>query len=278
MLSWRSLAKSELTLLGTDVLVVFANQMRSRQPARPASLGAMRAAMLSVPELRHRGTQVQAAFRNECLHPPRASPYLRRKTAAHCWQCMSLSDTFGNHNDRARKLKMASCTATQVLLVAHNGNGAAMSNATPRALSRQVQQTQASKLCSTRRSTHVSSQQHESTDSDPASASDDDQQHQQQAQDSTGVRIALSVLRFYKREISPIIPPSCRFVPTCSEYSMEAFQEQGVARGAVLTAWRLLRCNPFGAMAPRLQAWPAVTCSWPVVSRASGSHEQCCSN
>lgn len=65
---------------------------------------------------------------------------------------------------------------------------------------------------------------------------------------SVGVRIALSVLRFYKREISPILPPSCRFIPTCSEYAMDSFKQHGVARGFVLTTWRLLRCNPFGAV------------------------------
>ncbi|WVZ17558.1 hypothetical protein V8G54_010540 [Vigna mungo] len=61
-----------------------------------------------------------------------------------------------------------------------------------------------------------------------------------------GVKVALSMLRFYKREISPILPKSCRYVPTCSEYSMEAYKRYGVAKGTVLTAWRLCRCNPLG--------------------------------
>lgn len=61
-----------------------------------------------------------------------------------------------------------------------------------------------------------------------------------------GVTVALAVLRFYKREISPILPPSCRFLPTCSEYAMESYQTFGVGKGTVLTAWRLMRCNPFG--------------------------------
>lgn len=65
-------------------------------------------------------------------------------------------------------------------------------------------------------------------------------------EESAGVKVALAVLRFYKREISPLLPPSCRFLPTCSEYAMESFQSFGAGKGAVLTAWRLLRCNPFG--------------------------------
>ncbi|CAI5530499.1 unnamed protein product [Closterium sp. Naga37s-1] len=47
-------------------------------------------------------------------------------------------------------------------------------------------------------------------------------------------------------EISPWIPASCRFVPTCSEYSVMALRKYGLLRGEILTAWRLLRCNPFG--------------------------------
>ncbi|KAK1312389.1 UPF0161 protein [Acorus calamus] len=47
-------------------------------------------------------------------------------------------------------------------------------------------------------------------------------------------------------EISPILPNSCRYVPTCSEYSMIAYKKYGVVKGTVLTAWRLCRCNPLG--------------------------------
>ncbi len=55
---------------------------------------------------------------------------------------------------------------------------------------------------------------------------------------------ALWTLRGYKRVISPWLPPACRFVPTCSEYAMDAVEKYGVARGIVQSAWRLLRCNP----------------------------------
>ncbi|XP_042053425.1 UPF0161 protein At3g09310 [Salvia splendens] len=61
-----------------------------------------------------------------------------------------------------------------------------------------------------------------------------------------GVKAALSMLKFYKREISPLMPNSCRYVPTCSEYSMIAYKKYGVGKGTILTAWRLCRCNPLG--------------------------------
>ncbi|KAH9327054.1 hypothetical protein KI387_007232, partial [Taxus chinensis] len=59
-----------------------------------------------------------------------------------------------------------------------------------------------------------------------------------------GVAAALAMLTFYKREISPLLPSSCRYVPSCSEYSMQAYKRYGVVKGTVLTAWRLCRCNP----------------------------------
>jgi putative membrane protein insertion efficiency factor len=77
-------------------------------------------------------------------------------------------------------------------------------------------------------------------------------QQSQEEEKSAGVGMALAVLRFYKREVSPLLPPSCRFLPTCSEYAMDAFKTYGVCRGCVLTAWRLLRCNPFGVSAQPL--------------------------
>ncbi|ESR42349.1 hypothetical protein CICLE_v10012381mg [Citrus x clementina] len=80
------------------------------------------------------------------------------------------------------------------------------------------------------------------TDSDPNTPQEDDKEV-----NSLGVRAALSMLSFYKREISPLMPRSCRYVPTCSEYSMQAYKKYGVVKGTVLTAWRLCRCNPLGA-------------------------------
>lgn len=53
-------------------------------------------------------------------------------------------------------------------------------------------------------------------------------------------------IQFYQRVISPLLPPSCRFQPTCSEYALEALKKHGLFRGGLLAAWRILRCNPFG--------------------------------
>ena len=55
----------------------------------------------------------------------------------------------------------------------------------------------------------------------------------------------LLLLRFYKKGISPFLPPSCRFYPTCSEYMAEAIMKYGALKGLGLGVWRLLRCNPF---------------------------------
>ncbi|MBI2682440.1 MAG: membrane protein insertion efficiency factor YidD [Acidobacteriales bacterium] len=52
------------------------------------------------------------------------------------------------------------------------------------------------------------------------------------------------LLRAYKRRLSPALPPTCRFVPTCSEYAQEAVERHGVAAGLALSAWRIARCNP----------------------------------
>ncbi len=49
----------------------------------------------------------------------------------------------------------------------------------------------------------------------------------------------------YRRWISPLKPPSCRFLPTCSQYMLEAVREHGILRGSCLSAWRILRCQPF---------------------------------
>jgi uncharacterized protein len=55
----------------------------------------------------------------------------------------------------------------------------------------------------------------------------------------------LQVLRAYKWVISPMLSPACRFVPTCSEYAMEAVERYGALRGGLMALFRLLRCHPF---------------------------------
>ena len=63
---------------------------------------------------------------------------------------------------------------------------------------------------------------------------------------SLGAKCLLSLIRFYRIAISPLIPSRCRYYPTCSEYGIEAIQSHGAWRGSYLTVRRLLRCHPWG--------------------------------
>lgn len=53
------------------------------------------------------------------------------------------------------------------------------------------------------------------------------------------------LIKFYRKNISPCTPPSCKFNPTCSQYGLEAIERFGALKGGLLTIWRILRCNPF---------------------------------
>jgi uncharacterized protein len=57
--------------------------------------------------------------------------------------------------------------------------------------------------------------------------------------------LALAPLRFYKRFLSPLLPPMCRFDPTCSIYMMQAIEKHGTLRGVWLGLRRIARCHPF---------------------------------
>ena len=58
-------------------------------------------------------------------------------------------------------------------------------------------------------------------------------------------RLLIALLRGYKKYISPHLGHHCRFIPTCSEYAMQALAVHGLVKGLILTVWRLLRCQPF---------------------------------
>ncbi len=57
--------------------------------------------------------------------------------------------------------------------------------------------------------------------------------------------ILIFLIRTYQRLFSPLLPPACRFHPTCSEYFVQALQTKGTLKGFALGVWRILRCNPF---------------------------------
>jgi len=60
-------------------------------------------------------------------------------------------------------------------------------------------------------------------------------------------RLALVLIRFYQKAVSPWLPPACRYYPTCSAYAVEAIERYGFFKGVFLAAKRILRCHPFHA-------------------------------
>ncbi|MDD6123679.1 MAG: membrane protein insertion efficiency factor YidD [Bacteroidales bacterium] len=59
-------------------------------------------------------------------------------------------------------------------------------------------------------------------------------------------KLLILPIRFYQRYVSPMLPPACRFTPTCSQYAIEAIQKHGALKGLWLALRRLLRCHPWG--------------------------------
>lgn len=57
--------------------------------------------------------------------------------------------------------------------------------------------------------------------------------------------VAITMIRLYQRFLSPALPPSCRFHPTCSQYAVDALGRHGLVRGGWMAALRILRCHPF---------------------------------
>lgn len=58
-------------------------------------------------------------------------------------------------------------------------------------------------------------------------------------------KIAIMMIKGYRLFISPLKPPTCRFVPTCSEYALQAIEKYGIFRGSIMAVRRILRCHPF---------------------------------
>ncbi|MEE0913274.1 MAG: membrane protein insertion efficiency factor YidD [Ruminococcus sp.] len=58
-------------------------------------------------------------------------------------------------------------------------------------------------------------------------------------------KLLLALIKFYQTSISPHTTPHCKYIPTCSQYGIEAIERFGALKGTALTIWRILRCNPF---------------------------------
>lgn len=61
-------------------------------------------------------------------------------------------------------------------------------------------------------------------------------------------KIMIGLIHFYQKYISPLSPPSCRYVPSCSHYAIEAIEVHGAIKGGYLAFKRILKCNPWGGM------------------------------
>ena len=59
-------------------------------------------------------------------------------------------------------------------------------------------------------------------------------------------KLMLGLIQFYRYAISPLIPPRCRYTPTCSQYALEAIQKYGAVKGGWLALKRICRCHPWG--------------------------------
>ncbi|KAL3936633.1 MAG: hypothetical protein SGBAC_008093 [Bacillariaceae sp.] len=83
-----------------------------------------------------------------------------------------------------------------------------------------------------------------------------DAEEEEDSQPMTAAMVG--TIGIYKNYISPLLPPACRFLPTCSQYGVQAIEEFGPTKGCLLTAWRLLRCSPFGGKGYDPPKWPPV--------------------
>lgn len=58
-------------------------------------------------------------------------------------------------------------------------------------------------------------------------------------------KMMIGLIKFYRKRISPLSPPRCKYIPTCSQYAIEAIGKYGALKGGIMALWRILRCNPF---------------------------------
>ncbi len=86
--------------------------------------------------------------------------------------------------------------------------------------------------------------------------------------------LLILLIRGYQLIVSPLFPPSCRFIPSCSEYARQALETHGLLKGAMLSAWRLVRCQPLcaGGLDPVPEPRPATSRPAAVPSPAAAAN------
>lgn len=112
-----------------------------------------------------------------------------------------------------------------------------------------------------RRKHYVKQSNSEGQKDGDASAQDDDSDAATTGTEKESLPLTTAMIAsigFYKKVISPLLPPACRFLPTCSQYGVQAIEQFGPQKGAILTAWRILRCSPFGGKGYDPPRWPPV--------------------
>lgn len=86
--------------------------------------------------------------------------------------------------------------------------------------------------------------------------------------------LLILLIRGYQLIVSPLFPPSCRFIPSCSDYARQALETHGLLKGTMLSAWRLLRCQPFcsGGLDPVPEPRPVTSGSAAVSSPTAAAN------
>mmetsp|Transcript_5517 Transcript_5517/g.9037 ORF Transcript_5517/g.9037 Transcript_5517/m.9037 type:complete len:217 (+) Transcript_5517:11-661(+) len=94
--------------------------------------------------------------------------------------------------------------------------------------------------------------------SDPELGHDEKEEEEQEDEELSDKvqKLMLSSIQWYKDTLSPLLPRRCRFLPTCSSYGFESIEKFGPWKGGLLTAWRILRCNPLGGSGYDPPQWP----------------------
>ena len=92
--------------------------------------------------------------------------------------------------------------------------------------------------------------------SQPETQTQDQPDAEPRARQGLSTSAGLFLIKVYQEGISPLIPRSCRFVPSCSEYTRQAVLKFGVPKAAVLMTWRIVRCNPWGGSGYDPPCWP----------------------